>query len=82
MCLCARFGAKLVRGENVVELSVCCKSSEEEPFKEFGQDVIEIYAPVGGRVCFVFVMAFVDVLHERELPISRLLAGFPYAIEE
>jgi len=61
---------------------VCCKSGEEETFKEFGQDVIDIYAPVGGRVCFVFVMAFVDGLHERELPISRLLAGFPYTIEE
>jgi len=26
MCLCARFGAKLVRGESVVKLSVCRKS--------------------------------------------------------
>ena len=26
MWLCARFGAKLVRGESVVELSECCKS--------------------------------------------------------
>ena len=46
------------------------------------QSLIERYAPVGSRVSFVFVMAFVDGLHERELPISRLLAGFPYTIEE
>jgi len=26
MCLCARFGAKLVRGESVVGLGVCRKS--------------------------------------------------------
>jgi len=26
MCLCARFGAELVRGESVIEFSVCCKS--------------------------------------------------------
>jgi len=26
MCLCARLGAKLVRGESVVDLSVCHKS--------------------------------------------------------
>jgi len=40
------------------------------------------FAPVGGRVSFVFVMSFVDWLHEGELPISRLHVGFPYAIEE
>jgi len=54
----------------------------EETFKEFGQGVIEIYAPVGGRVSFVFVMAFVDWLHEGELPISRLHVGFPDVIEK
>jgi len=41
-----------------------------------------IHAPVSGRVSFVFVMAFIDGLHEGELPISRLHVGFPYAIEE
>ena len=55
MCLCARFGAKLVRGESVVGLGVCRKSGYEETFKEFGQGVIEIYAPVGGRVSLSFV---------------------------
>ena len=40
------------------------------------------YAPVGGRVGRVFVMAFIDGLHEGELPISWVHVGFPYAIEE
>jgi len=43
---------------------------------------LDFFAPVGGRVSFVFVMSFVDWLHEGELPISRLHMGFPYAIEE
>ena len=37
-----------------------------------------IFAPVGGRVSFVFVMAFVDGLQEGELPIGRLHVKFPY----
>jgi len=41
-----------------------------------------IFAPVGGRVSFVFVMAFIDGLHEGELPISRLHMGFSCDIEE
>ena len=46
----------------VLPSSVCvvCQSGYEETLKKFGQGVIEIYAPVGGRVSFVFVMAFVD----------------------
>ena len=39
-------------------------------------------APVGGRVSFVFVMAFIDELHEGDLPIGRLHVGFPYDFEE
>ena len=30
----------------------------------------------------IFVMAFIDGLHEKELPIGRLHVGFPYDIEE
>jgi len=41
-----------------------------------------IFAPAGGRVSFVFVMAFIDGLHEGELPIGRLHVGSPYTIEE
>ena len=80
--LVSGLGAKLVRGESVVDLSVCRKSGWEETLKKFGQGVVEIYAPVGGRVSFVFVMAFIDGLYEGELPICRLHVGFPYAIEE
>jgi len=82
MGLCAGFGAKLVRGESVVKLSVYCQSGSEETLKKLGKGVIDIYAPVGGRVGCVFVMAFIDGLHEGELPISWLHVGFPYAIEE
>jgi len=82
VCLCARFGAKLVRGESVVGLGVCRNTGYQETFKEFGQGVIEIYAPVGGGVRFVFSMSFVDWLHEGELPIGRLHVGFPYTVEE
>jgi len=49
----------------------------EKPLKRFGQGVIEIYFPARGRVSLVFVMAFVDGLHERELPVYRLHMGFP-----
>jgi len=72
MCLGARLGAKLVRGESVFDLSVCRSSGEEQTLKFFCQGVIEIYTPVGGRVTFVFFMAFIDGLHEGDLPISRL----------
>ena len=82
MCLCAWFGAELVGGESVIKFSVCRKSGYVETFKKFCQGVVEIYSPVGGRVSLVFVMAFVDGLHVRELPICRLHVGFPYAIEE
>ena len=79
---CARFDTKLVSGESVVRLSVCHELGEEQTLKKFCQGVIEIYAPVGGRVSFVFVMVFIDGLHEEELPINRLHVGIPYAIEE
>ena len=82
MCLGARLGAKLVGGESVVDLSVCFKSGKEQTLKKFGQGVIEIHAPVGGRVSLVFVMAFIDELHEGDLPIGRLHVGFPYDFEE
>ena len=42
---------------------------------------MEIYAPIEGRVGFVFVMAFMDGLHEGESPIGRLHVEFPYGIE-
>ena len=38
--------------------------------------------PVRGRVILVFVMAFVDGMHEGELPVCRLHVGFPCAIEQ
>ena len=82
MCLCARFGAKSVRGESVAGLGMCRNMGEEETFKEFVQGVIEIYAPVRSRVSFVFGMSFVDWLHEGQLPINGLHVGFPYTIEE
>ena len=76
LCLCTRFGAELLGGENVIELNVCRKST----FKKFGQGVIETQSPVGGRVRLVLVIAFIDWLHEGELPICRLNVGFPYGI--
>jgi len=79
---CARFDTKLVSGESVVRLSVCHELGEEQTLKKFCQGVIEIYAPVGGRVSFVFVMTFIDGLHEGDLPISRLHVGFPYDVEK
>jgi len=82
MCLCARFGDELARCESVIELSVCRKSGWEETFKKFGQGVIEIHSPVGGSVSPAFVIAFVDGLHEEDLPICRLHLGFPYGIGE
>ena len=69
MCLCAYFSAELVGVESVSEFSVCRKSGYVETLKKFCQGVVEIYSPVGGRVILVFVMAFVDGLHVRELPI-------------
>ena len=61
--------------------SVCVVTrARRRPSKSFGPSFI--CAPVGGRVSFVFVMSFVDSLHEGQLPISRLHVGFPYAIEE
>ena len=41
---------------------MCCQSSNEETFKEFSEDVIEIYASLGCWVCFVLTMSFVDGL--------------------
>ena len=76
MGLCAGFGAKLVRGESVVGLGMRRNTGG------FGQGVIEVYAPVGGRVSFVFGMSFVDWLHEGELPVGRLYMGFPYTIKK
>ena len=61
---------------------MCCKSGWEETLNFFGQGVFEIYDLVGGRVRFVFVMAFIDKLHEGELPLGRLHVGFPCAIQE
>jgi len=82
ICLCAEFGAELVGGISIIEFSVCRKSGYEETLKRFGQGVVGIYSLVGGRVSLVFVMAFVDGLHEGELPSCRLHVGFPYAIED
>jgi len=61
--------------------SVCVVTrARRRPSKS--QGVIEIYAPVGSRVSFVFGMSIVDWMHEEQLPISRLHVGFPYAIKE
>jgi len=78
MCLCTWFGPELVEGENIIEFGMCLKSGYEETFKKFGQGVVEIYSPVEGRISLVFVMAFVDGLHEGELRVCRLHVGFPH----
>jgi len=72
----------LVGGEGIIEFSVCRESGYEETFKFFGKGVVNIYSSVGSRFSLVFVMAFVDGLHERELPVCGLHVGFPYAIEK
>ena len=77
MRLCAWFCPELVGGEGVVEFCVYCQSGNKQTFKQFVQGVIEIYSTVGGRVSLVFSMSFVDGLHERELPASRLNVRFP-----
>ena len=59
--------------------SVCVVS---RPRRRPSNSLAKVCSPVGGRVSFVFVMAFVDRLHEVELPICRLHVGFPYAIRE
>jgi len=48
--------------ERVQEFLVCCQSSNEETFKEFGEGVIEVYASVGCWVCFVLIVSFVHGL--------------------
>jgi len=72
----------LVGGEGVIMFCVRRESGYEDTFKGFGQDTIEIYFPVRGRVSLVFVMPFVDGLNEGELPAFRLNVRFPQAIEK